>query len=241
MASLTLDCWNNTLIETRLHEYIQNDPYKDDPLLCALNKPDGPKHLTPLGAACAKGHLDIVRLLIKKGADVNRASSRGRTPLWYATSDCPRKTRLSVVQALLQDPTFSSLDTPSTDSVGNTPLMNAIKISRDRDIVRLLVDKGAKMKMKNQQGKSAEELAKGTEFEKVLKGSTGLFASLAAIVTRGMALISYVILWVNGVRQVFTKDKVKEGVTKAYYKLTGKEGSSNNPEEKKAKDNVAVS
>ena len=32
-------------------------------------------------AACSKGHKEVVKLLVEKGADVNKASKTGNTPL----------------------------------------------------------------------------------------------------------------------------------------------------------------
>ena len=39
---------------------------------------------TPLMEAASSGHLEIVKLLISHGADVNAQSSSGNTPLMYA-------------------------------------------------------------------------------------------------------------------------------------------------------------
>jgi ankyrin repeat protein len=43
---------------------------------------------TPLHCASHHGHASIVKLLLQVGADVNRAMSDGRTPMWFASSYC---------------------------------------------------------------------------------------------------------------------------------------------------------
>ena len=48
---------------------------------------------TPLYIACDKGHVDAARLLLDKGAEVDRADEDGRTPLFVCllyTSPSPR-------------------------------------------------------------------------------------------------------------------------------------------------------
>ena len=35
-----------------------------------------------------RGHASIVKLLLQVGADVNRAMSDGRTPMWFASRYC---------------------------------------------------------------------------------------------------------------------------------------------------------
>ena len=39
---------------------------------------------TPLIAAIKKGYVDVVKLLIEYGADVNYTDKRGKKPLYYA-------------------------------------------------------------------------------------------------------------------------------------------------------------
>ena len=40
--------------------------------------------MTPLLIACSKGHVDAARLLLDKGAEVDRAAEDGQTPLFIA-------------------------------------------------------------------------------------------------------------------------------------------------------------
>ena len=54
--------------------------------------------MTPLFVACYNGHVDAVRLLLEKGAAVDRADTQGRTPL-----DAAKHRRHDAVVALIED------------------------------------------------------------------------------------------------------------------------------------------
>ena len=41
---------------------------------------------TPLHFAAHHGHASIVKMLLQRGADVNRAMHDGVTPMWFASS-----------------------------------------------------------------------------------------------------------------------------------------------------------
>jgi len=56
--------------------------------------------MTPLFLACHEGHVDAVRLLLDKGAEVNRATKNGNTPLAIA-----QKKGHSSIVALLEEHT----------------------------------------------------------------------------------------------------------------------------------------
>ena len=42
------------------------------------------RYATPLFIACQEGHVEAARLLLEKGADVNRPTEKGWTPLFIA-------------------------------------------------------------------------------------------------------------------------------------------------------------
>ena len=45
------------------------------------------RHTTPLNAACLEGHIEIVRLSLDNGADLNVADNAGDTPKANAESE----------------------------------------------------------------------------------------------------------------------------------------------------------
>ncbi|XP_030756084.1 ankyrin repeat domain-containing protein 17 isoform X3 [Sitophilus oryzae] len=72
---------------------------------------------TPLMEAASAGHLDIVRLLIHHGADVNAQSTSGNTPLMYACAGG----HTEVVEFLLEN----GAHVEDHNENGHTPLMEA--------------------------------------------------------------------------------------------------------------------
>ena len=69
---------------------------------------------TPLNLALDGGHIDIVKLLLEKGADVTVPTQNGRTPLSWAAG----KGYEAVVRLLLDN----GAEPESKDSMDRTPL-----------------------------------------------------------------------------------------------------------------------
>ncbi|WP_417285083.1 ankyrin repeat domain-containing protein [Comamonas sp.] len=106
---------------------------------------------TALMMACIKGHLDLARQLIQRGADVNR---EGWTPLHYAASaDTPQT--LDIVKLLLEESAYIDAASPN----GTTPLMLAAQYSSEA-VVNLLLKEGADLTLRNQRGFTAVDFAK---------------------------------------------------------------------------------
>ena len=91
---------------------------------------------TALWYAACNGHPDVVHLLLWHGADMNKADSKGWTPLLIAC----RRGHLDVVRLLVQSGVDVNLG--NTGKGGRTALGCAAWKGHS-DIVQLLVDKGA--------------------------------------------------------------------------------------------------
>ena len=156
----TNDAWNGTLTENRLKGYLTDDP-------SCIDTPAGDQSVTPLAAACMTGRLDIVRLLLDYGANPNALSFRKRTPLFYATSTRQERDRLDIIRRLLE--AGADVDECYAESGFNTPLMNAVTLISDIDVVKELLKHGASPVATDVTGQTVEMLAKGMPIiEKIL-------------------------------------------------------------------------
>jgi len=103
---------------------------------------------SPLMMAALKGHLDLVRQLIAKDADVNKP---GWTPLHYAATGG----HLEVMRLLLEQHAFIDAESPN----GSTPLMMAASYGSPES-VKLLIEAGADVGMRNRLGLTALDFAR---------------------------------------------------------------------------------
>lgn len=158
--SCTDDAWNGTLTENCLENYLADDP-------SCIDSPGGDQSVTPLAAACMTGRLDIVLLLLHHRANPNALSPKKRTPLFYATSTRQERDRLAIIHTLLE--AGANVDECYAESGFNTPLMNAITLISDEDVVKVLLKHGASPIAKDVTGQTVEMLAKGMPIiEKIL-------------------------------------------------------------------------
>jgi hypothetical protein len=100
----------------------------------------------------AAKYLPIVRLLLDKGAEVDRTDGQGVTPLMIAVSamDVP----VSVAQLLLKrgaDPNFQ-------DTVKRTPLMLAVSAGNTR-AVKVLLRRHCRLDLRNYRGQTVLKVA----------------------------------------------------------------------------------
>jgi ankyrin repeat protein len=97
--------------------------------------------------AALKGHIGLCRVLIAKGADVNKT---GWAPLHYAATGG----HLEVLRLLLEEHAYIDAESPN----GTTPLMMAALYGTPT-AVKLLLEAGADPLLKNHQGLSAIDFA----------------------------------------------------------------------------------
>ena len=153
------DAWNGTLTERNLERYLADDP-------SCVDNPGSEHSVTPLAAACIRGQLDVVRLLLRYRADPNALSPKRRTPLFYTTSTSEGRNRPAIVRALLE--AGANVDECYAENGFNTPLMNAITLISDQDVVDELLNHGASLSAKDIAKQTVEMLAKGTPIEPLI-------------------------------------------------------------------------
>lgn len=106
-----------------------------------------PSDESPLMMAALKGHTELVRKLVARGADVNKP---GWAPLHYAATHG----HLKIMELLLEEHAFIDAQSPN----GTTPLMMAAHYGTPA-AVKLLLDAGADTQMKNELGLTAIDFA----------------------------------------------------------------------------------
>ena len=94
---------------------------------------------TPVMYAAAFGSVESLRILLSNGADVNASNDFGATALMWAITD-QEKVRLLVA---------SGADVNARSKMGKTPLLLAAANDGSSAIVKLLLDHGAKMAVRD--------------------------------------------------------------------------------------------
>ena len=102
---------------------------------------------SPLMMAALKGHTELAKKLIDKGADVNKT---GWTPLHYAAT----QGHVDIIGMLLEHHAYIDAESPN----GTTPLMMAAHYGTPA-AVKLLLEAGADATLKNQLGLTAIDFA----------------------------------------------------------------------------------
>ena len=160
-SDVNVTCGNDqTLLENLLNEfkslnYFNNDEIEDmseeiELFKIVLDRIKDINDRNYLHLACELPYnlsIELCRLLIEKGADVNKKNSLGKTPLHMAVINSDEK----CIELLLN----SGADIESKDNKGITPLMNAISHGVKNNITILLLEKGANPNSTDTNGKTA--------------------------------------------------------------------------------------
>ncbi|CAG2241463.1 ANKRD49 [Mytilus edulis] len=110
---------------------------------------------TPLHRACYNGHVDMVKLLIRKNADVNAKTSDG----WQPIHSAARWNQSDVIQVLLEH----NADINSQTNGGQTPLHLASSCKDTRETLTLLLSNpNTDRTIINNLGETAETICKRT-------------------------------------------------------------------------------
>jgi hypothetical protein len=115
--------------------------------------------------AALNGDLNLVKLLIDKGAEVNK---KGWAPLHYAAANGAD----AVAQLLIDHSAYLDAASPN----GTTPLMMAAR-GNHITMAKVLLDAGADPRVKNQLGMTALDFAKLYHAKDVTEGLEAMFAN----------------------------------------------------------------
>ena len=132
---------------------------------------------TPLHIAAANHLPKAAEHLIQFGGDPNKCDLLGRTPLWMAA----RLGAPLLLQTLLQSPkAIAALN--KSDKSGWTPLMVSSSRSHgNRQIPKLLIAKGAKLKVTDKDGKYVTHIAAAAGDHEVLSEVLGTAGDMAFV------------------------------------------------------------
>ncbi len=117
---------------------------------------------TALAYAAMEGFSNIVKILVARGADVNVKNDDGDTALTLVMSNLGRESSLDAIKPLMEN----IADTNARTEIGDIPLIDPVQLSGGSwyqeqvlEIVQILLDKGAEVNVKNNNGDTALTLA----------------------------------------------------------------------------------
>ncbi|KAF8340098.1 hypothetical protein F5887DRAFT_1077054 [Amanita rubescens] len=186
MPTIHDEAWNGHLTSPALKNYVSSDR-------SIIDRPGGIKNITPLAAACWRGHLEVVKVLLAGGANPNALSSSSRTPLYFVTTQAPSSVRFDILRVLIDAKV--NIDMPC-DKDGNTPLMNALSQARDGRV-----------------GETAEALAEKRGMKRHLRTKAERNSTLAQVVDLAVSSVLLVVSYTN-TRGLFKS--VLRGVAKKF-------------------------
>lgn len=117
--------------------------------------------------AAGGGNIKIANLIIRAGVDVNDSNEDGVNAIIASilNTRCNRKVFKKRTYDILKNISFlkyivkQGIDINHKDNYGNTSLHYAIKLSREKEIIKLLLDYGADVNIKNKHGETPLDIA----------------------------------------------------------------------------------
>jgi ankyrin repeat protein len=144
-------CWDlHSIVELLVNEHSQD-----------VNSQNSILSATPLHLASERGHLEMARTLIERGASVSARKYEGRTPLHLASySGWPEVTRMLIERGA---------DVSAKDKDGQTPLHLASQSGR-LEVAHMLIERGAGVSARNKDGRTPLHLLSFGEFSYLVCG-----------------------------------------------------------------------
>ena len=121
---------------------------------------------SPLHAAAYTGEFEMVRVLLDYGLNVNALDDMGSTPLNFALEYRSSNIDPRVVRFLLNNGADPNVLAQAQG--GNTPLHRASRSGRI-ELVRLLVEHGANVEVRDNQGRTPMDVASGEKRDEIVK------------------------------------------------------------------------
>ena len=113
---------------------------------------------TPLMRAAKNGDVTLMRVLVDRGADPNRMTRAGMTPLLFAMAPARRKSASDALEAV-KICLDGGANVNAANDNGETPLH--VAVGQSDGLVRLLAERGAELDAKDKQGRTPLDVALG--------------------------------------------------------------------------------
>jgi ankyrin repeat protein len=151
------------LIDDGANVHGQWEPRPKDPFKRVGDKRYSVSYITPLGVALAEGRVEVVRLLLQAGVDVNKQTTNDNKNV--LPLHCVANLGSVELMQLLLD---HGANVQGVDYDGKTPLYSAAELGL-HDIIHLLVDHGADVQSVDNNRNAYLHNATGDSVEKLIQ------------------------------------------------------------------------